>query len=290
MLIIIPWALHLVLMDLICSLLLPLSYYFPDTVYNISSLVAYTNWNWIQCIFEVFNGGVITMSGDVVPQGESAIVVSNHVSWTDFYMIQALAIRAGMLGRCRWFAKIELRKVPLLGWGIWAMGMPMVSRQWTKDKRELDRVFAGITVRKWPTWLISFSEATRYTPKKAEAAREWCRANKRPIPKHLLYPRTKGFVTTVQHLRKAKHVKAVYDMTIAYEHNHRFLEAPTIWESLSCAGLSGKRGYKFHVHLRRFPLEDLPDSEADLAKWLETRWVEKGEYLEEKRDEWARAA
>ncbi|KAK2629305.1 hypothetical protein QTJ16_000125 [Diplocarpon rosae] len=289
-LIITPWALHLVLMDLICSLLLPFSYYFPDTVYNTSSLVAYTNWNWIQCIFEVFNGGVITMSGDVVPQGESAIVVSNHVSWTDFYMIQALAIRAGMLGRCRWFAKIELRKVPLLGWGIWAMGMPMVSRQWTKDKRELDRVFAGITVRKWPTWLISFSEATRYTPKKAEAAREWCKANNKPIPKHLLYPRTKGFVTTVQHLRNAKHIKAVYDMTIVYEHNHKFLESPTIWESLSCAGLSLKRGYKFHVHLRRFPLEDLPASEADLAKWLEKRWVEKGEYLEEKREEWARAA
>ena len=91
------------------------------------------------------------MSGDDLPQGESAIVISNHVSWTDFYMIQALALRAGMLSRCRWFAKIELRWVPLLGWGIWAMGMPMVSRKWTKDKAELDRVFAGITERKWPT-------------------------------------------------------------------------------------------------------------------------------------------
>ncbi|KAL5329756.1 hypothetical protein ACEPPN_003273 [Leptodophora sp. 'Broadleaf-Isolate-01'] len=288
--IIIPWALYLVLMDLVCSILLPFSYFFPDGVYNASSFVAFTNWNWIQCIFEVFNGGVITMSGDQVPEGESAIVISNHVSWTDFYMIQALAIRAGMLSRCRWFAKIELRWVPLLGWGIWAMGMPMVSRQWTKDKKELDRVFAGITVRKWPTWLISFSEATRYTPKKAEAARVWCKANDRPIPKHLLYPRTKGFVTTVQHLRKAKHIKAVYDITIAYEHNHKFLEAPTIWESLSCGGLSGTRGYKFHVHLRRFPLEDLPESEAELSKWLETRWVEKGEWLEGKREEWARTS
>jgi hypothetical protein len=31
------------------------------------------------------------------------------------------------------------------------MGMPIVSRKWNKDKKELDRVFAGITVRKWPT-------------------------------------------------------------------------------------------------------------------------------------------
>ncbi len=151
LILVIPWALYLVLIDLIWSLLLPFSYFFPDGVYNASSFVAFTNWKWIQCIFEVFNGAVITMSGDLVPEGESAIVVSNHVSWTDFYMIQAMAIRAGMLGRCRWFAKIELRWVPLLGWGIWATGMPMVSRKWTKDKKELDRVFAGITVRKWPT-------------------------------------------------------------------------------------------------------------------------------------------
>lgn len=147
----IPWALYLVLMDLILSFLLPVSFFFPNWVYDASSFVAFTNWNWIQCIFEVFNGGNITISGDNLPEGESAIVISNHVSWTDFYMIQALAVRAGMLGRCRWFSKIELRWVPLLGWGIWAMGMPMVSRQWTRDQKELDRVFAGITQKKWPT-------------------------------------------------------------------------------------------------------------------------------------------
>ncbi|TGO10811.1 hypothetical protein BTUL_0125g00250 [Botrytis tulipae] len=288
-LIVLPWALELVLMDLIISFLLPVSYLFPNWVYNASSFVAFTNWNWIQVIFEVFNGGKITISGDTLPEGETAIVIANHVSWTDFYMIQALAIRAGMLGRCRWFAKIELRWVPLLGWGIWGMGMPMVSRNWLKDKKELDRVFAGVVVKKWPQWLISFSEATRYTPKKYEEAKTWCKQNNRPLPKHLLYPRTKGFVTTVQHLRKAKHVKAVYDMTIAYSHHNKWHQAPTIWESLSCGDLSGKRGYKFHVEVKRFLLEDLPETDEGLAKWLEARWIEKGEYLEEKREEWSRA-
>ncbi|KAG9235025.1 hypothetical protein BJ875DRAFT_284676 [Amylocarpus encephaloides] len=288
LLLVVPWALDLVLMDLILSFLLPFSSFFPNAVYNASSAVAFVNWNWIQCIFEVFNGGKITISGDVLPEGESAIVISNHVSWTDFYMIQALAVRAGMLGRCRWFAKLELRWVPLLGWGIWAMGMPMVSRNWLQDKKELDRVFAGVVVKKWPTWLISFSEATRYTTEKYELARAWCKENKKPLPKHLLYPRTKGFVTTVQHLRKAPHVKAVYDITIAYGHNHKFLEAPAIWESLSCGGLSSSRGYKFHVDVKRIPLVDLPEDDAGLAKWLEARWIEKGDFLEAKREEWAR--
>ncbi|EDN92236.1 hypothetical protein SS1G_08099 [Sclerotinia sclerotiorum 1980 UF-70] len=230
--IVLPWVLELVLMDLMISFFIPVSYLFPNWVYNASSFIAFTNWNWVQVIFEVFNGGKITISGDTLPENETAIVIANHVSWTDFYMIQALAIRAG---------------------------------------------------------LISFSEATRYTPKKYEEAKTWCKENNRPLPKHLLYPRTKGFVTTVQHLRKAKHVKAVYDMTIAYSHHNKWHEAPTIWESLSCDDLSGKRGYKFHVEVKRFLLEELPESDAGLAKWLETRWIEKGEYLEEKREEWSRS-
>lgn len=43
-------------------------------------------------------------------------------------MIQALAMRSGMLGYCRYFAKAQLKKVPLLGWGLMAMGMPLVTR------------------------------------------------------------------------------------------------------------------------------------------------------------------
>jgi 1-acyl-sn-glycerol-3-phosphate acyltransferase len=151
LLIFIPWVLYLVVMDLILSVLLPFSFSFPNAIYHASSFVAFTCWTWIQCIFEIVNGGVITISGDELPRCESAIVISNHVSWTDFYMIQALAIRSGMLGRCRWFAKIELRWVPFLGWGIWAMGFPMVSREWVHDQKELDRVFSGIVQQKWPT-------------------------------------------------------------------------------------------------------------------------------------------
>ena len=84
-------------------------------------------------------------------------------------------------------------------------------------------------------------------------------------------------------------MKAVYDITIAYERHNKFHEAPTIWESLSCGDLSGSRGYKFHVDVKRILLDTLPESSAELAKWLETRWIEKGELLEAKREEWARA-
>lgn len=156
-----------------------------------------------------------------------------------------------------------------------------------QDKRELDRVFSGITQQRFPTWLISFSEATRFTPQKHREMQEWCEATGRPQPRHLLYPRTKGFIATVQHVRGAAHVKAVYDLTIAYQRGSKFQQAPPFWDTIRSGGLSsGPRGYRFEVNLRRFAMEDLPTEDAQLAKWLETRWVEKGEWLEKKRIEW----
>lgn len=138
--------------------------------------------------------------------------------------------------------------------------------------------------------LISFSEATRFTQAKYERSLLWCKETGRPQPKHLLYPRTKGFVATVQHLRDAPHVKAVYDLTIAYQHGDEFREAPSMWDTLSVPGLSSRLGYKFHVHVRRFPIEDLPRGDEELARWLEGVWVEKGEWLEQKRIDWAAAS
>ena len=146
----IPWLVHLLVADISLSALLPVSSAFPNLAYNLSSGIAESVWRGIQFIFTRINRANIVVSGDELPHGESAIVVSNHVEWTDFYMIQALAIKARMLGRCRWFAKQQLKWVPFLGWGLWAMGMPLVSRKWMVDKREMDRVFHGVIKRKWP--------------------------------------------------------------------------------------------------------------------------------------------
>ena len=147
----VPWVTQLFVADILLSALLPVSVLFPNLCYGASSRIAELVWRGIQTIFTRVNGASITVSGvEKLPKAESAIVVSNHVEWTDFYMIQELAIRAGMLGRCRWFAKQQLRWVPFLGWGLWAMSMPLVSRNWMHDQREMDRVFYGVLQRKWP--------------------------------------------------------------------------------------------------------------------------------------------
>jgi 1-acyl-sn-glycerol-3-phosphate acyltransferase len=149
-LIVAPWLLHLFATDIALSALLPISFVAPTAAYNVASKLAYLVWLGVQIIFTKLNRARITTSGDTLPRHESALVIANHVSWADFYLIQHQAIRAGMLGRCRWFAKQQLKWVPFLGWGLWAMGMPLISRKWDKDQKELDRVFRGPKEFKWP--------------------------------------------------------------------------------------------------------------------------------------------
>ncbi|KAH9845732.1 Acyltransferase C-terminus [Teratosphaeria destructans] len=275
-----PWLAQLLIADIALSALLPVSVVLPDLCYDVSSRIAEAIWRGIQRIFTRSNGADIVVSGaENLPQGESAIVVSNHVEWTDFYMIQELAGRVGMLGRCRWFAKQQLRWVPFLGWGLWAMGMPLVSRKWTSDQKEMDRVFKGVLQRQWPMWLIAYSEATRYTASKRLQAEAWCRTNNRSLGLHLLYPRTKGFIACVQKLRQTPSMKAVYDITVAYAKDDKvFQQPPKFVESVLTASLSEK--WRFFVHVDRHPLETLPQTEEGLAQWLEDRWVEKGDRLE----------
>lgn len=127
--------------------------------------------------------------------------------------------------------------------------------------------------------LIAYSEATRYTTEKQLEAEAWCRKHDKRLGQHLLYPRHKGFVACVQKLRTAPHVKAVYDITVAYaKDNSKFQSPPTFGQTLSVPRLD--KQWRFYVHVNRHLLADLPKNDEDLAQWLEDRWVEKGEWLE----------
>ena len=274
-----PWLLHLTLSDLLLSLLLPVSFIAPTTTYHVSSKIAVWVWYGIQLIFTRLNKATISVSGDDLPLNESAVVVCNHVSWTDFYLIQQLALKSNMLAYQRYFAKQQLKWVPFLGWGLWAMGMPLISRNWARDRIELQRVFKGPKQYKWPLWLVSYSEATRFSPQKYLETVQWCKERGKPVLHHTLFPRTKGFVTTVKELRENSSIKAVYDFTIAYAHKGQFLKAPSMWETLSNPNLD--QDYQFHIHVDRFEISEFANkSDAELAAWLEHRWQVKSRKLQ----------
>ncbi|KAH0608058.1 uncharacterized protein H6S33_002110 [Morchella sextelata] len=285
----IPWLLHLILANILLTLTLPFSWPFPAQIYAVNSQIAYTVWVHIQLYFERSRGAKITVSGDDLPRLENAIVIANHVSWTDFYLVQALAVKAGMLGSSRYFAKASLRWVPFLGWGMIALGMPMVSRNWVNDRKEFEALFEGIKSAALPIWLIAYSEGTRFTKKKWEDTKTFCESRGKPVFPHVLYPRSKGFVTEVQNLRDgSSHIKHVYDLTLAYSKaggsGKGFMDAPTMWETFAMARVSPP--WRFHVHVRRFEIKELPEDEEGLRTWLEERWAEKSRILQGMEGEW----
>ena len=128
------------------------------------------------------------------------------------------------------------------------------------------------------TGLIIYPEATRFTPQKYLETVQWCKSKDKPVPCFTLCPRTRGFVATVKELGTVSSVKAVYDLTLAYAHEGRFMEAPGIWQTISETNMD--QTWRFHVHAERFVVAELAEkSESELAQWLEDRWIAKSARL-----------
>ncbi|KAL7416198.1 hypothetical protein BDY24DRAFT_381321 [Mrakia frigida] len=262
----------------------------PTLAWDATSTFAWVLWNWMQRMFEVSHGGeeALTWSGDEIPEGESGIVIANHQSFNDYLFVQGLAVRAGMLSRCRYFAKRQLVwQIPLFGLGFWLIGFLLIDRNWAEDEKKIDSTFRRIKKNKSPIWIVTYLEGTRRTPKGIAASQAFCEKAGKPVLSEVLFPRTKGFVATVQGLRNS-HVKAVYDLTIAISSPEGF-QVPFLPMTLYGISDLTKAGYKFHVHVRRTLISSLPDDPKEVAAWAENAWVEKDKVLKAMRKEWTDA-
>ena len=161
------------------------------------------------------------------------------------------------------------------------------------------RTKANTQLTQWTEWTpeniaadpvnyLNFAEEqAKATLTKLEAAQTYARENGLTVPRHTLVARSKGFAASVEGLRR--HIAAVYDLTIAYEKG-----VPSLWQYIK-GSVS-----RIHLHVRRFPVDELPTLEEDVRQWLMDRWVEKDKllrkalgdhifehFLHNKRTEWA---
>ncbi|KAF9975099.1 hypothetical protein BGZ73_001360 [Actinomortierella ambigua] len=263
--------------------------------FEINARVAGSMWKVMQLIMERRHGAKITFSGEKIPHGESALVFANHRSFVDFYMIHSVAARRGMLNYMKYFAKdslkyasehtmtVRLNDIPFYGWGMWIMGMLFINRNWQQDQVKINRMFGRILDIQAPVWIASFLEGSRLTPAKLAASQKFMQSRGLPVLSNVLMPRTKGFIACVQKFR-GTHVKYVYDFTIAYHHRTKGFGVPPDLVRVHTAQLNPE--YKFHVHVRRFPLDDLPEDEDKLSEWVVQRYVEKDAFLESMKETW----
>ncbi len=224
---------------------------------------------WSLCIAmgEKMNGTTIQFTGNDVPDRENAIIVANHQQMPDILLLMAFARNKKCLQHLKFFVKNIIRYAPAIGWGMQFIDCIFIKRNWSSDRDSITKTFSKIVNENIPIWLVSFVEGTRIKPKKLKASQEYALKNGLEATQHLLLPRTKGFAASIEGLRD--HIDVVYDVTIGYEHG-----VPTLWQWV--------KGYvaNAHVHVRRFPINQLPQSEADLRLWLLQRFQEKDRLLE----------
>ncbi len=223
-------------------------------------------WGLSVWLSERLYGVHVTVSGDPVPMAENAIVIANHQQMPDINFLLVYASTKGRLSDLKWMVKYPMKFVPGAGWGMAMLGCLFLRRDWAKDRASVLRTFAGLVQHRVPMWFMSFPEGTRLTPDKLAKAQVYAQKLGEPVLQHLLVPRTKGFVASVQGLRG--HVAAVYDVTIGYPDG-----VPTLWQYTL--------GYvrRVHLHVQRFVLSDLPDEEEALTAWLKARFVAKDALL-----------
>lgn len=167
--------------------------------------------------------------------------------------------------------------------------MILVSRRWTNDAGLIERAFARVKRNEHGVWIVLYPEGTRKTSHKLLEVSEtslppragpvspsdrgtqsqaFARRTGKHELEHLLQPRTKGFVATIQGqfglkvalypdlqltqiigLRNS-HVRYLYDLTFLYVCPGKEARVPSYAEQLCRADLAAA-GYEYHIHVRR---------------------------------------
>ncbi|CAM8930046.1 unnamed protein product [Rhodiola kirilowii] len=200
---------------------------------------------------------------------EHALLICNHRSDIDWLVGWVLAQRSGCLGSAIAVMKKSLKYLPVIGWSMWFNEYLFLERNWAKDEKTIKIGLQRLRDYPLPFWLALFVEGTRFTEAKLRAAQEYASSTGLPVPRNVLIPRTKGFVSAVKNMRSF--VPAIYDITVAIPKNE---PSPTMLR------LVKRQPSVVHVHIKRVQMQELPESEDAIAQWCKDAFVAKDALLD----------
>ena len=141
------------------------------------------------------------------------LVLANHQSWVDILVLQR--VLHGKVPFLKFFLKMELIYIPILGLAWWALDFPFMKRYSQEFLRknphlrgkdlETTRKACGKFKYK-PVSVMSFIEGTRITPEKY--------AKQKSPFKHLLKPKAGGIAFVLDAM--GEHLTTIIDVTIYY--------------------------------------------------------------------------
>ncbi|KAI9194354.1 hypothetical protein LWI28_005300 [Acer negundo] len=152
----------------------------------------------------------------------------------------------------------------IIGWSMWFSDYVFLERNWAKDENTLKSCFKWLEDFPRPFWLALFVEGTRFTQEKLALAQEFAASKGLPIPRNVLIPRTKGFVSAVSHMRTF--VPVIYDCTVAVAKGQ---PPPTLLRIFRGQSSVVK------VQIKRHPMQELPETADGIAQWCKDVFVTK---------------
>lgn len=144
------------------------------------------------------------------------LLIANHKSWLDIPVLGQFALER--IPEPKFFLKEELKYVPFIGSGSWALDMPFMKR-YSQAQIRKNPALKGQDIettrrscekfRSMPTTMINFVEGTRFTTAKHQ--------QKHSPFRHLLPPKAGGIAFTLASMGEL--FDAVLDVTILYPDN-----------------------------------------------------------------------
>ncbi|KJE91863.1 lysocardiolipin acyltransferase [Capsaspora owczarzaki ATCC 30864] len=253
-------------------LFFPLLYISPRWYHRCVSLLQKVWFQMPILLFEYVFGIKYSIYGDQIRDHEKMIMTPNHRTRLDWMFLWPVLLRQGSLENERILLKAPLKHIPLAGPAMQMFNFVFLDRRWDKDEAYLTDMLRHFLRQQLKYQILIFPEGTDL--ERSTALRSHHFAQKQSLPHYhcVMHPRVKGFTHMVRTL--GSDLEAIYDMTIAYD--------PIVPRS-EFAVLHGTMPSQTHVHIKRYPMSELPptDDEGRVGEWCAKVWAEKEQRLKE---------
>jgi len=195
-------------------------------------------------------------------------VMSNHPTRIDWLVLWSWWARFATIGKQKISLKYGLKLLPGAGWGMQFAGFLFLRRHWVADQMHMTAAFDYYKRNNFTAQWLFFPEGTNLTPETAAIDLKYVEKTREKLGltsyKHVLHPRTTGFVHAINELRATTDV--LYDVTMGYDDGYD-------WTEFDLA--HGRLPQTVHFIFKRYDLKTLPTDEEKLGEWCQLRFAEK---------------
>lgn len=186
--------------------------------------------------------------------------MGNHSTEIDYLLLPNFADKMGLMGSSTSYMKKSLLYFPIFGQLGFFYRFIFLDRPFQKDEKTIQRKLSEFIRMNKTGTLLMYPEGTRFTLQKYESSKKFAQSNNLPVFNHHLLPRTKGFKTSVELMKKLDEKCCVLNLQSEFKG-----QKPTFLNLL--------RGQKMDIHIfiESFPVKNVEKTDEWLYNMYRTK-------------------